>query len=407
MSGTSLDAVDVGYLHFCFSKHPKDPNESSLPYPVEILEWRHFQSPYTPELQQYLLEVQQGRLLSVGAFTKLHHQLGQIYAETAHDAFQSWNLNPNTIDVIGCHGQTLFHQPPTLDTPLGQTLQLGELAYLAQRFPDCPVVGDFRPLDMAGFGQGAPLVPFADALLFGSESGLTCVQNLGGIGNVTVVPKLGSPLAETFAFDTGPANMLLDLAAQLLLGKPYDIDGETAREGTLSLEALATLQTDSYCLQPPPKSTGRERYGKPYLEAFLNRWGASLSAPDVLATLTEFTAWTVADAYQRFVFPKGPVAQIVFGGGGTYNRFLMDRLQVQLTQVCQTLGHPVLAIETHQQRLGLSDQVKEAVAFGLLAWARFYGLPNTFSSVTGTQSPLSLGHLLQAAPTRATQSFAL
>lgn len=384
MSGTSLDGVDC-----CLAQLGKT---GTVPV-LQLEQAFHWYQPYPDALKQRLLSAQHPEAtLTLSDVSALHNELGKLYAQTVKQCYPETGPAFSELFAVGCHGQTVFHQPPTKDQPLGHTLQLGDPAPLAQLLP-CPVVSDFRPADIALGGHGAPLVPFADACLLANPDENRCIQNLGGIGNVTVLPGTEAE-TEPFAFDTGPANILLDAAAQDLLGKPYDEDGTTAAKGTVSLEALNWLKAHPYYQQTPPKSTGRELFNSTYYQEFRFAF-PQLESADSLATLTELTAWSISTSYERFVLPRlnGPVHKVVLGGGGTRNEFLVTRLVALLSTVAQEHQKLAPQVLTHQQALGLNDSAKEALAFGLLAWARLLGLPNNLPSCTGASGFTSMGRI--------------
>jgi anhydro-N-acetylmuramic acid kinase len=260
---------------------------------------------------------------------------------------------------------------------------LGEPAVIAER-TGCTVIADFRPRDMAAGGQGAPLVPFVDFLLF-SEPGVTrAVQNLGGIGNVTYL-RAGGTAAEVLAFDTGPGNMTLDAAVRRVTDgqQAADLEGRLARMGRVIPELLAELLADPYLAQPPPKSTGRERYGEPFVAAL---WDRGVRGADLIATLTAFTAASIADAYRRWL--PGPVDEVILGGGGARNPVLVERLTAALAPA---------QVRRHAD-LGIPDDAKEAIAFALLGYETLHGRPANLPSATGASHSVLLGTIVPGRP---------
>jgi anhydro-N-acetylmuramic acid kinase len=285
------------------------------------------------------------------------------------------------VDAVGSHGQTVWHRPPAGATR-GATLQLGDPATIAER-TGISVVSDFRTRDMAAGGQGAPLVPWVDRLLFSLPDRARALQNIGGIGNVTWVPPRGS--TETvLAFDTGPGNALMDTAVEIATGgrMTFDRDGKLAARGEVDETLLADLLRHPYFAAEPPKSTGREEFGRPFVERLV-----AATAPegdrdwlDLVATLTELTARSIADAYRRWIVPRG-VEQVVLTGGGARNPTLVRRIQ-SLLDPLEVVGGEVL---------GVDPECKEAVAFAVLAWAHLRGIPANVPTATGAAGPRVLG----------------
>ncbi|HEV3049203.1 MAG TPA: anhydro-N-acetylmuramic acid kinase, partial [Longimicrobium sp.] len=285
------------------------------------------------------------------------------------------------------HGQTVWHRPPA-DGKRGATLQLGDAATIAER-TGRPVVSDFRTRDVATGGQGAPLVPWTDQLLFSVPDRARALQNLGGIGNVTRVPPRGSA-EPVWAFDTGPANSLIDAAVEIATDgrHRYDKDGRLAARGTVDQALLDDLLRHPYFAAEPPKSTGREEFGRPFVERLVQavRPEGDQDWMDLVATLTELTARTVADAYARWVVPRG-VDEVVLTGGGARNPVLAERIRALL--------HPLPVVDG--SALGVDPDAKEAVAFAVLAWAHLRGIPANVPSATGAAGPRVLGSLTPGA----------
>jgi anhydro-N-acetylmuramic acid kinase len=296
------------------------------------------------------------------------------------------------VGAVGSHGQTVWHRPPSAERR-GATLQLGDPATIAER-TGRPVVSDFRTRDMAAGGQGAPLVPWVDRLLFSAPGGPRALQNIGGIANVTRVPPKGSA-GPVFAFDTGPGNALIDAAVELATdGRlTFDRDGRLAARGEVDGELLAELLRHPYFAAEPPKSTGREEFGRPFVARLVEAIQPEGDRDwlDLVATLTELTARSIADAYGRWVIPRG-VDEVVVTGGGARNPTLMGRLRALL--------EPLPVVDA--SALGIDPDAKEAVAFALLAWAHLRGIPANVPEATGAAGPRVLGSLTPgaAAPAR-------
>lgn len=321
------------------------------------------------------------------ALCDLHADLGEWLAEAALAVCERTATPIGRVDAIGSHGQTVWHRPPG-NGRRGATLQLGDPATIAER-TGRPVVADFRPRDVAAGGQGAPLVPWVDQLLFALPDRARALQNLGGIGNVTRVPPKGSG-EPVFAFDTGPANSLIDAAVEIATAgrHRYDRDGRLAARGTVDPALLLDLLRHPYFAAEPPKSTGREEFGRPFVERLVEatRPEGDQDWMDLVATLTEFTARTVADAYRRWVIPMG-IAEVMLTGGGARNPTLARRIRELLAPLPVTEGGG----------LGVDADAKEAVAFALLAWAHLKGIPANVPSATGAAGPRVLGSLTPGA----------
>lgn len=365
MSGTSLDGADAALIEI-----DGEPG---------AIEWRlvsFLSRPYDTAQQEELhRSITAG---SAAALCRLHARLGEWFADAALAVCEQAGVPPHDVAVIGSHGQTVWHEPPA--TERGATLQLGDPATIAER-TGIPVVSDFRTRDIAAGGQGAPLVPWADLNLYAADHP-RALLNIGGIGNVTRVPARGvdEPL---LAFDTGPGNVLINAAAELATGgsATYDRDGLLAREGEVDPSLLAELLRHPYYDAPPPKSTGREVFGRPYVEAVVRARPAGTRAGwcGLVATMTELTAITIADALDRWVLPRG-VAELVVTGGGARNPRLVERLRQRVPVRVRT-----------GEEVGIDSDAKEAVAFAALAWAHVRGIPGNVPAATGAAGPRILG----------------
>ena len=359
MSGTSCDGIDAALVRVAGEGY----NLSA-----ELLGEQC--TPYSEPLKQQILALAEGKAMPAETFGALDQAIGFAFAESALALVQQAGFSSKDIALIGSHGQTVHHQPPT-DSALGFSLQLGSGTVIAQQ-TGIPTVSNFRAADMALGGQGAPLVPMIDFMLYSQKDKVLCVQNLGGIGNVTYLPYQDRD--RVLAFDTGPGNMLLDgVVSRLTEGKQtYDQGGIWASQGTVQPERLAELLSDPYLKRVPPKSTGREYFGRAYLERV---WAWDLSAADLLATLTEWTARSVTDSYHTFL-PHQP-EEVLLGGGGVHNQYLVARLQ--------DLLHPAKVSSVPHA------DAKEAIAFALLAVLYHAGLPGNLPGVTGARGPALLG----------------
>lgn len=377
MSGTSVDAVDACLVRLeCL-------NGRLL---FEILATHSVAMP--PNLRQRLLTAMAEQHVALEELCALNVAVGELFAETALGLMQTHGIPASQIDCIGSHGQTLYHWPPRpgASDALGGTLQIGEPSIIAEK-TGVYTIADFRPRDMAAGGQGAPLVCFADFWLFQDEHIGRCTQNIGGIANVTVIPARQAK-KPVIAFDTGPGNMLMDAAMAHFYQERYDTNGEKAASGTVHAPLLTRLMTHPYLQLLPPKTTGREQFGEPYFQELLTQF-PTLTPADWLATLTHYTASSIVDAYERFVFPHCDVAEMVIGGGGAYNAFLRQIIQERFKANKRTI-----TVKTHAD-FGIPDQSKEALAFAILAWAALLHRPNNLPECTGARHPVIMGkHIL-------------
>ena len=354
MSGTSLDGIDVAVVDFAQGRR----------------RLVHFTTRAYPQPVRRKILAVSNAVTHTREIARLNVLLGELYAGAVMDC----GVPPASIDLIGCHGQTIYHEGGRA------TLQIGEAAVIAER-TGVPVVSDFRPRDIAAGGQGAPLVPLVDYLLFRHKSKGRVALNIGGIANVTAIPP-GGAAADVIAFDTGPGNMVLDaLVSRHTGGKQYyDRDGRLAGRGRVDVRLLARLLHDRYYLRRPPKSAGREQYGAAFLER-LDR--ARLGFYDVLATATAFTAAAVAEGLRCWVLPNFPVHELVVSGGGAHNPQIMAYLAAFLDGVRVTTS----------AEFGISVDAKEAFAFALLAYQTWRGRPGNLPSATGARHPAVLGKI--------------
>ncbi len=370
MSGTSLDGVDAVVARL---------GGSGRGLRTDVLSFVHLD--YEPALRALLLDNSAPETSSVLALSQLNVRLAHAYAEAVRRAVGEAKLTLEDLDLVGSHGQTVHHVPapaPAPDLPVTSTLQIGDPSVLANLL-GVPVVGDFRLADMALGGQGAPLVPYFDYVCFADEKETRGLLNLGGIANVTVLPRGAGPEA-VYAFDTGPANMVIDALAAHFFDEAYDAGGRRAAQGTVQEALLAELLAEPFFAQPPPKSTGRELFGADFVERLL----ASGHAPlDLLATATLLTARSLHDAYERFIAPTHPLDALIASGGGKHNRLLMESLARLFDPV------PVRTVED----FGLATDAKEALCFAVLAHETINGVPTNLPSVTGASRATLLGKI--------------
>lgn len=358
MSGTSLDGVDVVLAAIDDSVVAQ---QASLSYPVPLA------------LKEAILAVCQGQQLTLSQFGQLDTRLGHLFADAVMALMNQEQLAASDVVAIGCHGQTVWHEPQG-DAP--HTLQIGDNNIIAAR-TGVTVVGDFRRRDMALGGQGAPLVPAFHHALLAHSTERRIVLNIGGIANLSLL----FPGAPVKGHDTGPGNMLMDAWIWRQKGKAYDKDAEWASTGKIILPLLQDMLSDPWFALPAPKSTGREYFNYSWLERLLVRYPV-LSAQDVMTTLTELTAVTISEQ----VLLSGGCERLLVCGGGSRNPLLMSRL------ACLLPGTEV----TTTNEAGISGDDMEALAFAWLAWRTLSGLPGNLPAVTGASAPTVLGAIFPA-----------
>lgn len=364
MSGTSADGIDAALVDLS--------GRDRLRW--KLLAFRTY--PHPKGLAHRIREAD-GR----AALCELDFLLGEAFATAALSLLRSAGVSPRRVAAIGSHGQTVWHIPRG-GKGAPSTMQIGEPAVIAER-TTLPVVADFRPADVAAGGEGAPLVPLADVLLFRKPGILRMTQNLGGIGNVTAVPP---DAKAAFAFDTGPANALIDEAMRRLTkGRlSFDRGGRLAAAGRVDETALRAMLADPHFRRSPPKSTGREHFGAAWLAPWLRRFRGR--PRDLVATLTRLTARSIAEAYRCFVFPRFPARlrrEVILSGGGALNPTLVAMLRAEL---------PGVAVRTSAD-FGIPVQAKEAIAFAILAHRTMHGLPGNLPAATGAKRTVVLGKI--------------
>ena len=375
ISGTSADGVDAALVKVIGDK----------PKRVETLAFTTL--PYPAKIRKAVLEVSHNG--DIETLCWLNFALGELFAEAALKVIEIAGVDRKRVQLIGSHGQTVRHLPPNRKHRTTQslsrigTLQIASPAVIAMK-TGIPVVSDFRAKDMAVGGQGAPLVPLVDWLLLRHPNKTRIALNIGGIANLTVLPARAKA-SDVLAFDTGPGNMLIDGAVRHFSGGAlnYDRNGEWARQGRVDKNLLRWLMSHPFLRQPPPKSTGREMFGDAFLREVLERAKLlGLTERDTVATLTAFTAESIADAIRRFVLPKFErVDELIVSGGGANNPILMAMLHEKL---------PRVKIRRSDE-LGINADAKEAIAFAVLAHRTVMGLAGNLPSATGAKMPVILG----------------
>lgn len=381
MSGTSADGIEVALARI-----------SGAPPSLSATFEAHHHARFPGRAREAILRVANGAGTTTAEISQLNFLLGEEFAAAAIAACKRWRLPLARISLIGSHGQTIFHQgvPAAFlgSQRVASTLQIGEPSVIAAR-TGIATIGDFRTADMAAGGQGAPLVPFVDYLLYRDTRRGRVALNIGGIANLTAIPRAAKP-SEVFAFDTGPGNMIVDaLAEHASHGRAhYDRDARIAMRGKIIPVLLDRLMQEPYLRKAPPKTAGREQFGRAY-SAKLIAWGKQHRArpEDLVRTTTVFTSLSIADALRHFVFPRAGVDQLIVAGGGARNPFMMAQLAAVLP------GIEILP----SSRFGVPSEAKEAFAFAVLAYEAFHLRANNLPSATGAKRAAVMGKLAYGA----------
>ena len=375
MSGTSADGIDVAIARV---------QGRGFRSRLELLAHYHF--PYAADVRRAVLAAMNSPSAHVADLSRLNFLLGELYADAVRKAQRRARLE---CDLIGCHGQTLYHQgaaAPFLGRRIACTWQTGEGAVIAAKL-GIPVVSDFRPADMAVGGKGAPLVPFLDYILYRHRRYGRIVQNLGGIANLTAIPPRAQP-EQVIAFDTGPGNMVIDAVTEHLFDCPYDRSGRLAAKGKPVDGVLRELLRHPFFRQTPPRTAGREQFGREFIRDFL-RMCRRADEHDIVTTATALTARSIAISVRKFVLPlvEPPerFREFVISGGGTKNLTLMR-------MICEELSSLKIRVRTSDD-FGMPSEAKEAAAFALLAYETWRRLPSNVPSATGAQQPAILGKI--------------
>jgi len=404
MSGTSADGINVALVRIGATRgaagathvRTQAKHEQAGPgggraalgsFPVSrFVLLVHEEFPYPVRVRRAILDAMNAKSASVADLARMNFLLGELYAEAVAKTARKHGLRP---ELIGCHGQTLYHQGVAsqfLGRKLVATWQTGEGAILAERLR-VPVVSDFRPADMAAGGKGAPLVPFLDYLLYRDDRIGRIAQNIGGIANLTAIPARATP-ERIVAFDTGPGNMVIDAVAQELLGRPYDRNGKVAADGRVMDDVIRKLMRAPFFRIRPPRTAGREQFGREYVKRFLQLCRGG-SRADTVATATALTACSIADAVRRFVVSgRNCYRELIVSGGGAKNPTVVAMLRQELLP---------LAIDLRFSSVfGLPEEAKEAVAFAILAYETWHRRPSNIPSATGARRPAVLGKISYA-----------
>ncbi|MHC4241515.1 MAG: anhydro-N-acetylmuramic acid kinase [Planctomycetota bacterium] len=373
MSGTSVDGVDVAVVDVTKQK-------------VNLLAFDVF--PYTNALRGEILSLCRPETARLDNICHYSFVLGEVFADAIIKLCSQSGIPLSSIDLVGSHGQTIYHNPRGKrysKKTIRSTLQIGEPSVITQR-TGITTVADFRPRDMAAGGEGAPLVPYADYILFGRNKSSRAVQNIGGIANVTFLPR-GCKQDDIVAFDTGPGNMVIDGITRIISGNRlrFDSGGKIAARGTVNERLLDEMLRHSFLRKRPPKSTGREEFGQSFSSRIYKQASEQgIADTDIAATVTAFTAKSIARAYHEFL-PAIP-DEVILCGGGSRNNTLVEMLRCELpdAKMCST------------DDFGINVDAKEAVSFAILAWATIKGLTNNVPGVTGADRPVIMGKIIPA-----------
>lgn len=378
MSGTSADGIDVALVR-----------TTGAGERLRLKLLRHSHSDYPVKVREALLALMNARSASVADISRMDFLLSELYADAVKTAMRKAGVKK--VELVGCHGQTIYHQGERqkfLGHNVSCTWQLGEGAVLAARLKT-NVVSDFRPADMAAGGKGAPLVPFLDHVVYRDKARGRILQNLGGIANLTAIPPNAS-LEDLIAFDTGPGNMVTDACMERLYGERFDRDGKIAASGRVLSRPLSRWLRHSYFSKRPPKTAGREEFGREFVEKFIHSCGQTRKQ-DIVATATALTAQSIGMQVRAFVLVQkrnGAYSEYIVAGGGAKNRALMKMLRAEV----ESLGLSLVS----SMRFGVPTQAKEAMAFALLAYQTWHRRTSNVPTATGAERPAILGKISYA-----------
>jgi anhydro-N-acetylmuramic acid kinase len=403
MSGTSADGINVALVRIGEARDSGSrarpvhtagrgqgrPRHAGLGHTIRLL--GHAEYSYPAKVRAAVLSAMNADHARVADLTRLNFLLGELYADAVLATQRQFRAKA---DLIGCHGQTLYHQgdpQPYLGRKIAGTWQTGEAAIVAARV-GVPVVSDFRPADMAAGGKGAPLVPYLDYMLFRDPTIGRIVQNLGGIANLTAIPA-GADTRRVFAFDTGPGNMVIDAVTETLFGRTFDRGGKIAASGKVLEPVLDHMLRRTFFRAKPPKTAGREEFGREFVRKFLHKCGTT-SKQNIVATATALTARSISSAVRRFVTEKSGSApnasfhEMILSGGGVRNTTLVRMLEESLAPLGIRLRF--------SDEFGLPSEAKEAVAFAILAYETWHRRASNVPSATGAKRAVVLGKISYA-----------
>lgn len=361
MSGTSLDGVDAVLVEI-LERNDSKPIFKKIFFKTVL---------YSEQLKTRILEASRITTSNVQKICSLNFELGYVYADAIEEMLQDTKYTIDQIDFIAMHGQTIWHNPNDMDGYFSSTMQIGEPSVISYRF-NKTVISNFRVMDIAAGGSGAPLIPFVNYLMYQDQTKNIAMQNIGGIGNVAYLPKNGD-INDVIAFDTGPGNMLIDEAMQWLFNLPYDEGGQTAMRGTVNQNILKELINDEYLKRPLPKSTGREKYNKQFLQTIIDKM-KNEPAENVIATLTAYTAHSIIKSYHDLL-PS--IDKVIVSGGGSHNEYIMKLLKENLS--CEVMTHE-------------DTDSYEAFGFVVLGYYTIKRWPSNIPAVTGASQPVVLGN---------------
>ena len=371
MSGTSVDGIDAALIKITGN------------YTATTVEEIAFETyEYPNGIKERIFRLFDADASSSASLCHMNFLLGGLFADAALDIAKKAGINIREVDLIGSHGQTIYHIPEPLekDYPIKSTLQIGESAVVAHK-TGVITVSDFRTADVAAGGVGAPLVPYTEFLLYSGADKNIALQNIGGIGNITAIPQSAAP-EDVIAFDTGPGNMIIDYLVKKLYRQNFDKNGEIAAKGTVCPQVLAYLVDDSFIVKAPPKATGREYFGKDFSEKLYSHCKERrMPDADIITTATAFTAESISYSIKQFI--PYDISQMIVGGGGAYNKTLMQMIRNRL---------PGINIITHE-KLGKNSNAKEAIAFAILANETICGNTSNLPQVTGASCAKILGKI--------------
>ncbi|HHW58477.1 MAG TPA: anhydro-N-acetylmuramic acid kinase [Clostridia bacterium] len=376
MSGTSADGIDAALVKI---------DGKGIQTKVELLEFENLS--YRKEVRNKIFELFDPQTSTVEKICHMNFLLGELFAEAALKIIEKAHLTPEKIDLIGSHGQTIYHIPKSIEDlgyQIKSTLQIGEPAVIAER-TGIVTVADFRVRDVAAGGDGAPLVPYTEYILYRHPLKTITLQNIGGIANVTILPA-ACDLEDVIAFDTGPGNMVIDeVVKRLTQGQlKYDEEGALASKGNINEKLLEELLKDEYFEKKPPKTTGREYFGKNYVDKLMERaFQLKVDNYDLIATVTALTAKSIVKSYKDFIMPTYQIDKVIIGGGGSYNKTLVRMIKE---------GLPNIEVVT-QEEIGFNSDAKEAIAFAILANEAINGNFNNVPRATGARHPVIMGKI--------------
>lgn len=369
MSGTSLDGVDTVLVEI---------ENYGINTKLKVIEYNEYPMPASTRMK--IKQACDEKNSHVDLICSLNFEIGYLFVEAVKRLLEKANFNSSQLDFIATHGQTIYHIPFQRDDLISSTLQIGEPAILAYEF-NTTVISNFRVMDMAAKGQGAPLVPYSEYILYSEKGKNIALQNIGGIGNVTLLNE-DLDIDHIEAFDTGPGNMMINEACRLLYNQPFDHDGHHASQGHIIDEMLEELMNHPYMNKLPPKSTGREEFGENYVKELIEKYNG-YDKNDYIKTFTYFTAKSIEYHYRRDIMSKCHLDKVIVGGGGSHNQTLMKMIKTLLYD-----------IEVYtQDEIGYSSDAKEAIAFAILGNETLHQHFSNVKSATGAKHNVVLGNI--------------